>query len=372
MTRVALYASQLAPGGPTGIHRYVTEITRALFALHPDRYRLLASAETAEPIWLPRDIPIRRLPGPRRALHLAWYLARYPKIERFSPDADLVHVLSPTFPVPSRKPIVYTLHDLQHLEDAGAFRRRESRLGIAALKEAAKRAAMIIAVSGAVADAAEDRLGVERTRITVIHHGVSDRFRVTIPPSTLAEVCTRFGVERGAYFVYVGKVELRKNVTTLVRAAALKPHTLRLLIVGPRGFGAEEVAAEIERRGVGADVTLTGHVSDNDLIALMAGARALVHPSGFEGFGFTPLEAMALGTPAIASRAGSLPEVLGDGALLLDGLDAEAWSTAMTRLQQDPAFADSLGERGRRHAGMFTWERAARETAAVHERALRT
>jgi len=100
---------------------------------------------------------------------------------------------------------------------------------------------------------------------------------------------------------------------------------------------------------------------------LIAGARALVHPSGFEGFGFTPLEAMALGTPAIASRTGSLPEVLGNGALLLDGIDAEAWSTAMIRLQQDHAFADSLAERGRRHAAMFTWERAARETAAVHE-----
>ena len=226
---------------------------------------------------------------------------------------------------------------------------------------------MIVAVSGAVADAAEDRLGIERARITVVHHGISDRFRVTLPESTLAEVCSRFGVERGGYFVCVGKVELRKNVTTLVRAAALKPHTIRLLVVGPRGFGAEEVDAEIEQRGVGADVTLIGHVSDNDLIALIAGARALVHPSGFEGFGFTPLEAMALGTPAIASRTGSLPEVLGNGALLLDGIDAEAWSTAMIRLQQDHAFADSLAERGRRHAAMFTWERAARETAAVHE-----
>ena len=369
--KVALYASQLAPSGPTGIHRYVVEITRALFALHPDRYRLLAGAETEEPIWLPRDIPVHRLPGPRRALHLAWYVAHTPKIDRFSPDTDLVHVLSPTFPVPSRQPIVYTLHDLQHLEDAGAFRRRESMLGIAALKDAAKRAARIITVSSAVADAATERLGIERARISVIHHGISDRFRVPVPDVAIASACARFGVERSAYFIYVGKVELRKNVSTLVRAAARAPHTMRILIVGPAGFGADEIAAEIERLGVGADVTLTGHVSDDDMISLMAGARALVHPSGFEGFGFTPLEAMALGTPAIASRSGSLPEVLGDAALLLDGLDADAWVDAMTRLQEDPTFAASLAERGRAHAATFTWERAARQTADVHELALR-
>jgi glycosyltransferase involved in cell wall biosynthesis len=369
--KVALYASQLAPGGPTGIHRYVVEITRALFDLYPDRYTLLASAETAEPIWLPRDVPVRRLPGPRRALHLAWYLAREPKIDRFSGGADVIHVLSPTFPVPSREPIVYTIHDLQHLDDAGAFRRRESRLGIAALKDAARRATRIIAVSAAVADATSERLGVDRTRISVVHHGISERFRTRPADGAIATACARYGVQAGRYFLYVGKVELRKNVATLVRALALDPRLEQLVVVGPHGFGADNVTEEIERLGLTSRVTLTGHIADDELISLMAGARALVHPSGFEGFGFTPLEAMALGTPALASRAGSLPEVLGEDAVLLDALDAEQWSKSMIRIQDDPAFAGSLADRGRRRAATFTWEKAARQTAAVHELALK-
>jgi glycosyltransferase involved in cell wall biosynthesis len=155
-----------------------------------------------------------------------------------------------------------------------------------------------------------------------------------------------------------------------VQALARVPRGVRLLVVGPAGFGAEQVTTEVEKLGITSDVIMTGHVADADLIALIAGALALVHPSGFEGFGFTPLEAMALGTPALASRAGSLPEVLGDAAVLLDPHDVDAWAEAMIRIQQDPAFASAMAEKGRRHASHFTWERAARETAAVHEAAL--
>ncbi|HJT37485.1 MAG TPA: glycosyltransferase family 1 protein, partial [Actinomycetota bacterium] len=225
--------------------------------------------------------------------------------------------------------------------------------------------------SGAVADATAERLGVDRARIAVVHHGISDRFRTRPPDDAIAAECARYSVQPGHYFLYVGKVELRKNVTTLVRALALQPGLEQLVVVGPPGFGADQVTDEIERRGLTSRVTITGHVADDDLISLMAGARALVHPSGFEGFGFTPLEAMALGTPALASRAGSLPEVLGDGALFLEALDADEWSDAMIRIQDDPTFAGSLVERGRRRAAAFTWERAARETAAVHEQAVK-
>jgi len=364
---VALYVSQLAPAGPTGIHRYATEIARALISLDPDRYRMVTSAEDAPPIWFPHDIPVTRLPGPRRVLHLSWYLAHRPPIERFIGTTDLVHVLSPTFPVPSRAPIVYTIHDLQHIDDASAFRRREARLGAAALRDAARRARRIITVSEAVAERTVALLGVDRARISVVHHGIGERFHVPAPDGVVGDVTSRYGVEAGRYLLYVGKVEDRKNVTTLVRAIAKRGPGVRLVVTGPPGFGAGNVTAEIERLGLSAQIVLTGHVPDADLLPLMAGALALVHPSEFEGFGFTPLEAMALGTPAIASRAGSLPEVLGDGALLLEPRDANAWADAMSRVERDAAFARDLGERGRRHASRFTWERAAKETAAVHD-----
>ena len=367
---IALYASQLAPTGPTGIHRYVTEIARTLLAIVPERYTMVASAEDAPPVWFPSDLPVTRLPGPRRALHLAWYLARRPRIERFIGDTDLVHVLSPTFPVPSRAPIVYTIHDLQHIDDAGAFRTREARIGAAALRDAARRARRIITVSGAVAERTVERLGVDRGRITVVHHGIAERFHRGVSEDLVRAVTTRYGLEPRDYFLYVGKVEDRKNVGTVVRALAERGPGPRLVVTGPAGFGVENVTAAIERLGLTGEVILTGHVPDGDLLPMMAGATALVHPSEFEGFGFTPLEAMALGTPTIASRAGSLPEVLGDAALLLAPRDVTAWANAMSRLERDAAYATELAEKGRRHASRFTWERAARETAAVHDAAM--
>lgn len=369
--KIALYASQLAPGGPTGIHRYVSELIRALFALHPERYQLLASAEEADPTWLPDNVPVRRLPGPRRALHLAWLLARRPPIDRFADGADLVHVLYPTFPVPSRVPFVCTFHDIQHIVDPGSYGRREGWLGAAAVRDAAARAARIVAVSAAVGRAASERLAIDPARIVVVHHGIADRFRTPPPADIVAKACSRVGVEPGHYFLYVGKVEARKNVETLVRALARRGSGARLLVAGPPGLGAELLTTEIERLGLAEDVIIAGYI-DADLPALMTGAIALVHASEYESFGLPPLEAMALGTPAVTSNTGALPEVLGDAALLLEAHDVDAWAEAMTRLEHDREYAAALGEAGRLHAQRFTWERAAKETAAVHESVLST
>jgi glycosyltransferase involved in cell wall biosynthesis len=165
-------------------------------------------------------------------------------------------------------------------------------------------------------------------------------------------------------------VTTRKNLTLLVEAIARRGKGAPVLFVGPEGLGADVVKETMERLGVREDITFTGHVPDDDLPSLMANALALVHPSRYEGFGLTPLEAMALGTPAIAARAGALPEVLGDAAVLLDPDDADAWADAMKRIEEDATFARERAEAGRHHALTFTWDRAAIETHAVHRAAL--
>src|SRR5258708_34103822 len=127
--KVALYSSQLAPEGPTGVHRYVAEIGKALSLLHPDRYRMLSSAEAEAPVWSFGDMPLTRLPVPRRALHLSWLLTKRPKIDRYARDAGLLHVLHPSFPVPSKMPFVYTFHDpLFPFEHPEWYRRRDAFL----------------------------------------------------------------------------------------------------------------------------------------------------------------------------------------------------------------------------------------------------
>ncbi|HEV2686882.1 MAG TPA: glycosyltransferase family 1 protein, partial [Actinomycetota bacterium] len=344
--------------------------SKALHRRSPRDYRLLASPDPGSPTWVPDDLPVVRIPGVRRAVHLSWTLVHRPRVDRFVPGADLLHVLVPTQPVPSSMPVVYTFHDVMPLHFPDWYSSKELVLFRAAVRDAAARAAHIIAVSNTVAEALTDLVGIDRSRITVVYEGIDERFRT--PPSSdlVAGVCASYGVEAGRYFLYVGAVSTRKNVRLLVECIANRGPGTRLLIVGAEGHGAERVTEAITRLGVGDSVTMTGHIADEHLMPLMSGACALLHPSRYEGFGFTPLEAMALGTPAIAARAGALPEVLGDGAMLLDGEDVTAWADVMTRIEQDPAFARELAERGRQRALTFTWERAAIGTEVVYSTAL--
>ena len=118
-----------------------------------------------------------------------------------------------------------------------------------------------------------------------------------------------------------------------------------------------------------SDLVLTGPVSEPQLRALYGGAVALVYPSRYEGFGLPLLEAMALGTPVLGARAASIPEVLGDGGLLLDPLATDSWADAIARVASDPDVAADLRARGRARAAAFTWARTAALTLDVYRAA---
>jgi glycosyltransferase involved in cell wall biosynthesis len=171
----------------------------------------------------------------------------------------------------------------------------------------------------------------------------------------------------GPYFLYVGNLHPQKNVARLVQAfvrarraaPALAAH--QLVIAGARWWGAgpEERAAAEAAPG---SIVFLGRVSDEERDRLLAGAVALAYPSLYEGFGLPPVEAMAAGTPVLASNVTSLPEVLGDAALLVDPLDVDAIAAGLVKLAADPALRQDLRERGARRAARYT-PRATAEAA---------
>ncbi len=145
---------------------------------------------------------------------------------------------------------------------------------------------------------------------------------------------------------------------------------LSLVLAGvDRGVGDGLCAIAAEADAPDA-VVLLGQVSDERLQALYQGAAALVYPSLYEGFGLPVLEAMAVGTPVIASRAASMPEVLGDAGMLLDPLDAGAWADAVVKVVNDEHVRERMRHAGLARAAMFTWERTARATLGVYRRVL--
>jgi glycosyltransferase involved in cell wall biosynthesis len=175
--------------------------------------------------------------------------------------------------------------------------------------------------------------------------------------------------EADPFFLYVGNVQPRKNLATVLQGFALARHHgvgARLIIAGTPGIGFGDIVRLTHDLGLDGVVEFRGYVSDAGLRALYASCTALVHPALYEGFGLTPLEAMTQGVPVLVADTSSIPEVVGNAALRLPVLEPEAWADAMRRVSQDRTLRDDLADRGRARAQRFSWEQCARQTVEVY------
>jgi alpha-1,3-rhamnosyl/mannosyltransferase len=232
----------------------------------------------------------------------------------------------------------------------------------------------VIAHSAHGAAELEAEVGIEPDRIRIVPLAVGDAFRQRHPADTVATTCRRYGVSPGHFLIAVGQVNDRKNLAVVLRALArLDRATLgkpTLLLAGSAGPTAGHVTDAIRDLGLEPHVRLAGYVPDADLPVLLGAARALVHPSHAEGFGFTPLEAMAAGVPALCSTAGALPEMVGTAGVLLDPDDVDAWAGAIERVLQDDDLRARLVAAGDRHQETFRWDRVAADTERIYAEVL--
>lgn len=310
---------------------------------------------------------------PRKALHLAWAATNRPRVDRAIGDPDLVHVLYPSTPVPCQARVVYTVHDLMPLHSPEWHSRIDRWLFGRATADLSKRAALIVANSRHTADDIVNTLGVDPDRIRIIPLGVDDTFFDERDPSVCQRVCVNHGVRPNEFFIVLGAVSTRKNLSPIIKAlakAGFGDSDPKLLLVGPLGRGADEVQALVRELGLSDRVRFTGWLPADDVANLLSAAAGLLHPSLDEGFGLTPLEAMASGTPAVVSNVGALPDVVGGAATLLDPFDVPAWGDAMARLINDRSFAEELTLNGRARAHQFRWLRVAEMHAEVHREVL--
>jgi len=272
---------------------------------------------------------------------------------------------SPQFNIPLlyRGTLLVTIHDVLHLAMPqymeGMHRRLYARTLFAAVR---RKAATVICDSRFTADELMRCVGVSASQIEVIHLGV-DKSWFSVDKS----VCPH---ER-PYFIFVGNVKPHKNIAGLVSAfrdvSERIPHDL--VIVGKKeGFITGDRAVESSAAALGNRVKFTGLVDDALLKRYIACADALVLPSFYEGFGLPPLEAMACGCPTIVSNRASLPEVCGDATLYCDPSDVKDIAARMLEVATSNATRATLREKGLAHARQFTWDKCARETAAVIER----
>jgi glycosyltransferase involved in cell wall biosynthesis len=213
-------------------------------------------------------------------------------------------------------------------------------------------------------------LGVDPGRITVTHLAADERFSPGDGAAALAALRERYDLPRDQFLLQLGTLEPRKNLATTLeafrRVAAAAPD-VGLAVVGPDGWGESgfAVPAELETR-----VHRLGRVPDEDLPLLYRAATALVYPSLYEGFGLPPLEAMQSGCPVITSETSSLPEVVGDAALLVAPRATDALATAMRRVIEDEGLRAHLSAAGIARARRFSWARTAEATLDAYDRAV--
>ena len=340
----------------------------------PDRLALFYNQEQAvEPLSGLEHLPSRTISlgyKPWRMVVWMGQLARLP-FNRLVPGASLFHatehLLMPLWGVPT----VLTIHDLipqllpEHHKPLNRWYLNWT------MPLYCRRADHIIAVSEATR---RDLLAVYHLapeKVTVIHEAASPRFR---PQTETAHERVRrtYGLPE-EYLLYVGTIEPRKNLERLLEAWTLlrrSGESPPLVIVGRRGWLADSFYAAVEDSPVREDIILTGYVQDADLPVIYSAATAFVWPSLYEGFGLPPLEAMACGTPVVCADAPSMPEVVGDAALLFDPLDVASLQAQMRRIVGEADLGDELRRRGFAQSAQFSWSRTAQETVAVYDRLL--
>ena len=354
----------LIAGGRSGVPRYAGALVQGLDRVageFPDlELALLTTSlglERTRPSRLeavvPRGLLGRPVAGPGRVA-AEQLLAR-------RTQADLLHFFDLTGPVLApRRPFTTTVHDA-----ALGHRFEGARLAHKRFLQpwAARRARSAVAVSAFAKAEAVRHFGADPARVHVVRSGPG-----LLPLHGPDGVAPHSGEP---YLLYVGDLAEHKNLPFLVRAFGRAAVAARLLLVGGRGARFESVREAVEASPARERIEIRRTASDEEVDALYRGASALVLPSRYEGFGFTPLEAMARGCPVLASDIPAVREVSGDGALLLPLGDEDAWAGAIRRVLADDGLRSDLRRRGGETVARYSWDEAARGVCRVFAAVLR-
>lgn len=369
-------------GATAGVGAFCTGALLALAAVDDVRVRAFAVS------WrrrgrivehLPRGVAVVERPMPARPVHRAWRRTSLPPIEWFTGRVDVVHGTNFIVPPARRAARVVTVHDLTTVrfpEMCDDYTQTFPPL----VRRAIREGAWVHTPSAFVREEVVELLGAAPERVRAVHHGIPPVEGCMAGPGDGSEGNDGGGAVDvagagsgprvdGPYVLALGTIEPRKDLGTLIRAfdqLADRHRDLSLVVAGRAGWGVERLEAAMAASPWRDRVVRLGYVSQDHRSRLLRRATLFAFPSVYEGFGFPPLEAMAAGVPVVTTTAGALPEVVGDGAAVVEPGDADALAAAIDRLLVDDGARADLVARGHRRITAFSWQDCGAGLAALY------
>lgn len=368
--RIGLNAHLLNLAGnyrSAGINWYIYHLLKHLDPSEFE-YRVFLSESRARPDLPALELVVSSFPTRNPLVRIAWEQTVLPQLLR-KENIRLFHGMAFAGPLAISVPWVTTIFDLSFIHFPTLFNRANRLYLKWAVGDSARRASRLIAISESTKQDLVRIYRVNPDKVAVIHCGQDEDGTGQDTLDRAAGFRERHHLDR-PYVLHVGTIEPRKNIVRLLRAFAEAKRNGRLahmlVLVGARGWKYTQVDQVIEDEGLAEHVRFAGYVPQDELSLWYRGADLFVYPSLYEGFGLPLLEAMSNQVPVVASNSSSLPEVVGDAALVVSPTDESALAEAIVRALTDQPLRNQLVERGMRRAKCFSWERAAQETAQVY------
>jgi glycosyltransferase involved in cell wall biosynthesis len=383
--RIGIDASAL-PSRPVGAGNYIIQLIRAIArrlaiddsqaTSQVDRLEFVIFIQKSRLVLLNvEETPNLRLaviPNISPSMRVLWEQVSLPGLAK-SHQIDLLHSLHYTMPLAYPGQTVVTFHDMTFFlfpHHHTLLKRYFFRFFI---HTSSRQAAALIADSESTRQDAIRLAGVPSDKIFTAPLGVTQEFHPIREYTILLQARQKYHLPE-RFLLYVGMIEPRKNLPTLLQAYATIADQMpdhRLVVVGPKGWMVENILQLTGRLNISDKVHFTGYVEQADLPLIYNMADVFIYPSVYEGFGLPVLEAMACGTPVVTSNVSSMPEIVGDAGVLLAPNDSQALAHSLLELINDPVNRQRLSIKGLERAAAFTWDRTAEKTIAVYRHVLR-
>jgi glycosyltransferase involved in cell wall biosynthesis len=367
MTKVAIDVRSLLQADKAGVPLYTLNLVRWLTMRSANDYCLFCNSYGAP---FPEDAPpetehvshhMTRIPN--KLFNASLMLSGNPKIDRLAGDADVLYLPNLNF-ASSKCPTVVTVHDLSFRRYPEFFSpKRRLWHKMIDPDRLISNAARVIAVSRHTKDDVIETYGVDESLIEVVSPAVSGAY-VRQDEKRIEEARRRYILPK-RYVLYLGTLEPRKNIEGLIDAFNMISSDIDLVIAGGKGWMYDRIFRKAKESAKHDRIHFAGYVKEEDKPALYTGARAFIYPSFYEGFGIPALEAMACGTPVVASHASSLGEVVGDAGLLVNPNDTEEIAQSIDRILEDKMLRIRFKEKGLERAAGFSWETGAQTLERV-------